>query len=152
MVPVSRQYIYELFTFKQHKFLNFLRILFSIVFWSLWKLMFYFFALFYYISKSLKIDCCKLWFAASYFWPCPKSFFKAYKHRFPDKWRTNHWLWYKSCFYIFMMNILKYCNKIKQYISDKYIYTHIYTYIYIYIYIYIYLHIYIHVWKITYKS
>ena len=55
---MSKQYIYQLFISKSLKIEDLLL------------------ALFYYISKALKIDCCKLWTAASYFWASPESIFK----------------------------------------------------------------------------
>ena len=51
-------------------------ILCSILFPNLWKLIVYYFALFYYISKSLKNDCSKPSTVASYFLTCPESIFK----------------------------------------------------------------------------
>ena len=84
--PMFRQCIYQLFIFNtfislfsNNKFLNSLRILRSILFPNLWKLMLCYFGLLYYIFKSLKIYCCKLWTAPSYFWTCLESIFKPYK-------------------------------------------------------------------------
>ena len=67
------------YLFSNNKFLISLRILCSILFGKVWKLMVYYFALFYYVSKYLKIDCCKRWTVASYFWTCHESIFKACK-------------------------------------------------------------------------
>ena len=84
-VPLLRQYFYQLFyqlfnkLFSNSKFLNSLRILCSILLPNFWKLMMYYFALFFYTSKFLKIDHCKLWSATSYVLTCPKSIFRVYK-------------------------------------------------------------------------
>ena len=58
MYSMSREYIYELFVFKQQipKFSQ--HTLFNFIYKSMkiWKLMVYYFALFYYIANSLEID------------------------------------------------------------------------------------------------
>ena len=95
-------------------------------------------SLLYFIFKSLKINCCKLWTAASYFWTFSLSIFKAYE----------------SCYFSinagFLLTKKKTIIRKKSCPNTHKIYINIYIYTYLYIYIYI--NIYIYTWNIIFKN